>query len=284
MATKKSAALTPAKLVKLALGAEGTIKSRCNAMASLGSTALVDRDTFRSVTSVIRDAGAPGELRRAALSTLKAAAFDTSAFAPYQSAYLVLMRSLRTDDDLDVRQTALGVLARAKDGDTQALLLKGLNDPASALVAPEKALQLLGYDAHAGAFDAARKIARNPPNPLAKHEALRVLATDVKSARMFEKLLLDKGEELEFRQLAASALHQLAPKRLQSCARDIAMDKLESADMNALGLTALTHFGDAASLSIDRGLKSHVDALSKQDTASGHVLKAAQEFSRHYGK
>jgi hypothetical protein len=271
MATKKSAALTPAKLVKLALGAEGTIKSRCNAMASLGSTALVDRDTFRSVTSVIRDAGAPGELRRAALSTLKAAAFDTSAFAPYQSAYLVLMRSLRTDDDLDVRQTALGVLARAKDGDTQALLLKGLNDPASALVAPEKALQLLGYDAHAGAFDAARKIARNPPNPLAKHEALRVLATDVKSARMFEKLLLDKGEELEFRQLAASALHQLAPK-------------LESADMNALGLTALTHFGDAASLSIDRGLKSHVDALSKQDTASGHVLKAAQEFSRHYGK
>jgi hypothetical protein len=284
MATKKSAAPTPAKLLSLALGDKGTIKSRCNAMASLGNIALVDRETFRSVTGVVRDAAAPAELRRAALSTLKAAAFDTLAFAPYQSAYLATMRALRSDADLDIRQTALGVLARAKDGDTQALLLKGLDDPESALVAPEKALQLLGYDAHAGAFDAARKIAKKPPNPLAKHEALRVLATDAKSAKMFEKLLLDKKEDLAFRQIAASALHQLAPKRLQSCARDIAMDKLDSADMNALGLTALTHFGDPAALSIDRRLKSHVDALSKQDATSGHVLKAAQEFSRQYGK
>ena len=72
----------------------------------------------------------------------------------------------------------IGLLAQQKDGFAQKKLLEGLQDPSKALVPPEKALQLLGYDVHAAGFRAARTILENPPNPVAKQEALRLLAAD----------------------------------------------------------------------------------------------------------
>jgi hypothetical protein len=77
------------------------------------------------------------------------------------------------------------------------MLIEGLQDPAKAMLPPEKALQLLSYDVHAGAFDVARRIADKPPNELARREAMRVLAADGGSADMFEKVLRNKSEPEE---------------------------------------------------------------------------------------
>ena len=112
----------------------------------------------------------------------------------------------------ELRQRVLGILAREKDAYAQKKLLEGLRKPEKALLPPEKALQLLSYDVHADAYPVAREIVEHPPNPLAKREALRLLAADAASAPIFEKLVRDKNESVELRQLGAAALHALKPE------------------------------------------------------------------------
>ena len=144
---------------------------------------------------------------------------------------------------------------------------------------PEKALQLLSYDVHAESYRAARAIVRNPPNADARREALRLLAADAASAPTFEKLLKDKQESFEIRQLAASALNQLAPHRLQACARDITLDDGESADIKSVSLTALSHFGDAAAIGKDDALHAYADKLGQASGGSADLKRAAKNFA-----
>ena len=98
------------------------------------------------------------------------------------------------DPNPELRQRVLGLLAREKDGYAQKRLLEGLENPAKALLPPEKALQLLGYDVHADAYRLARKIVDKPPSEIAKREALRLLAADTSAKPVFEKILSDKNE------------------------------------------------------------------------------------------
>ncbi len=135
--------------------------------------------------------------------------------------YIATLRKVADDPDPELRQRVLGILAREKDGFAQKKLLEGLKNPDKALVPPEKALQLLSYDVHAEAYSAARAIVSKPPNDDARREALRLLAADATSAPLFEKLLRDKNELREIRQISASALHALKPEKLQAArARD----------------------------------------------------------------
>ena len=152
------------------------------------------------------------------------------------------------DPDTEIRQRVLGILARDQDGYAQQRLIEGLQHPGKALVPPEKALQLLSYDIHADAYTVAREIASKPPNPDARREALRLLAADAASVPTFENILRNKDEPLEMRQLSASALHTLAPQKMQEYARDIVLDDSESDELKTTSLTALTNFGNEEAL------------------------------------
>jgi len=215
------------------------------------------------------------------LQTLQAASFSTIAFEPCRSDYIAALRALVDDPDMELRQRALGILAREKDGFAQKRLLDGLQNPGKALVPPEKALQLLGNDVHAEAYAIARAMVRNPPNPDAKREALRLLAADATAAPLFESVLRDKNELRENRQVAASALQALKPERLRAHAREMLMDKSEYDDIQATSLTALTHFGGQA-VANDEALVKTVDRLS--DAPSAKVKQTARRFLQKYGR
>ena len=103
---------------------------------------------------------------------------------------------------------------------------------------PEKALQLLGYDVHAESYGVARDIVSKPPSEVAKREALRLLSADAASAPLFEKLLRDKNEQREIRQISASALHAINPKKLQTHARELLLDDSDYDDIRATSLAA----------------------------------------------
>ena len=163
---------------------------------------------------------APGRI-----DTLATAAFSVIAFEPCRNDYIAALREVAEDPNPEIRESALGLLAGEKDGMAQQKLLKGLKDPAKALVSPEKALQLLSYDVHSEAYAIARGVVANPPNPAAKQEALRLLAADAASAPLFEKVLRDKDELRENRQVAAAALNTLNPKKFQTHARAMLVDK-----------------------------------------------------------
>ncbi|MBV9833260.1 MAG: hypothetical protein JO055_02560 [Alphaproteobacteria bacterium] len=243
-----------------------------------------DADGVRRLLKDLRDAGKPIEVRMATLQSLGAAAFSVANFDSVNADYIAALREVSTDSHEQLRRRSLGILSRNKDGYAQKALLDGLKNPAKALLPPEKALQLLGNDVHAGAYAAARAIVKKPPNEDAKREALRLLAADSKSEPLFEKVLRDKKEFRENRQLAASALHSLNPDKLQRQARRILKDKSDYADIKATSLTALEQFGDAATLGKDKALFQSVTRFKAASKTSAKYKQTARRFLSKYGQ
>jgi hypothetical protein len=238
-------------------------------------------DDVERLLKVLRDSGEPIEVRMAALQSLGAAAFSVPGFESVNGDYIVALREVSTDSHEQLRRRALGILTRDKDGYAQKKLLDGLKDPAKALVPPEKALQLLGNDVHAEAYSAARAIVKKPPNDDAKREALRLLAADAESAPLFEKVLRDKKELRENRQLAAAALNSLNPEKLQQQARKILNDKSDYADIKATCLTALEQFGDDAALGKDKALMQSVTRFKSGKTPAKYKQIARRFLGKH---
>lgn len=239
--------------------------------------AVVENDEdLEAVLSVLRDRGELVDVRVAALQTLQAATFSALTYTSWRGDYIATLREVAEDPDPELRQRALSILARNKDGFVQKKLLEGLENAEKALLPPEKALQLLSYDIHAEAYPIARAIVSKPPTPTAKREALRLLAADAAAAPLFEKILRDKDELAEIRQISASALQALKPDRLQTHAREILLDKSEYAEIQATSLTALTQFGDDAAIAKDAELLKSVDRLSGK--ASTKIKQSARRF------
>jgi len=242
-----------------------------------------DDKGFQAMLKVLRDGDEPIQVRLAALASLQAASFSVVAFESCRSDYTAALRAVVDDPDLELRQRVLGLLAREKDGYAQKKLLDGLENPAKALVPPEKALQLLGYDVHADAYRLARKIVDKPPSDVAKREALRLLAADTSAKPVFEKILSDKNEAPEYRQISAAALHAIAPDALQRHARSILLDNSESEEIQATSLTAITQFGDERKIADDSELRKRVDRLNSA-APSAKVKQSAKRFITKYGQ
>jgi hypothetical protein len=240
-----------------------------------------DTDDVQRQLKALCDTGKPIEVRMAALQSLGAAAFSVPNFESVNADYIAALREVSTDSHEQLRRRALGILTRNKDGFAQKKLLAGLKDPTKALLPPEKALQLLGNDVHADAYAVARAIVKKPPNEPAKREALRLLAADTKSAPLFEKVLGDKKEMRENRQLAASALNSLNPEKLQLQARKILKDKSDYADIKATSLTALEQFGDDAALGEDKALMQGVTRFGSSKTTAKYKQTARRFLSKY---
>jgi hypothetical protein len=237
---------------------------------------------LRAAIDLLRDANRPVEARREALQALQAATFAALDFDQVRPDYVAALRQVAADQDLELRQRALGILARESDGFAQKALLDGLRNPKKALVPPDKALQLLSYDAHAGAYPVAREILQTSPDESVRREALRLLAGDPQSAPVIEGILANKSESLELRRMSATALHALNPEKLQSWASEAVLDKSEHKDMLATGLTALSQFGDAEALAEDKKLHKRVGELQTQ--APAKVKQLAKQFVQKYGR
>jgi hypothetical protein len=272
-----------AAALKTATSKDEDADKRVAAFAGVARAICDDKEKLEDVINVLKDVQSPQAVRLAALRALQSASFSVVKFTPCRPEYLAALRSLIDDPDPEVRQRVLGILAREQDGYTQQRLLEGLQQPEKALVPPEKALQLLSYDIHADAYPVAREIVKKPPNPAAKREALRLLAADAGSVPTFEGILRDKNEPPEIRQLSASALHSLAPKKMQAYARDIVLDDSESDELKTTSLTALTHFGEEAAVSDDDALQKTVDTL-KDEASSPDLKNSAENFLKKYRK
>ena len=272
---KSSATQLPAML-----SPDRTPKQRIAALAQAPLAVCQNDRNLQAVLALVRNTAEPVDVRLAAIDTLATAAFSVVAFEPCRNAYIAVLREAAQDADARIRESALGLLAGEKDGFAQKKLLEGLRKPERALVPPEKALQLLGYDMHAESYAVARDIVAAPPSEAARQEALRLLAADAASAPLFEKLLRDKAEQREVRQLSASALHALDPKKFQRHARELLLDTAEYDDIRATSLAALEQFGDPQQVANDHDLLKSVDRMSK--TAAPKYKKRARVFLSKY--
>jgi hypothetical protein len=253
-----------------------SVEDRLAALAQVTPAISSNDDNLQAVLGVVRDVSEPVPLRMAVLNALQAASFSVVAFQSCQSDYRATLRKIAQDPNQELRERALGLLAREKDAFAQKKLLDGLENPDKALVAPEKALQLLSYDVHAAAYRAARAIVEHPVSPEAKFEALRLLATDPTAIPMFEKIVSDKDELRANRQVSASALHALDPEKLQSLARNIVLDTSDYDDIKATSLTALKQFGDPSKLAEDKTLRKSVSQMKTKGSAL--LRQSASQF------
>ncbi|HYP26470.1 MAG TPA: hypothetical protein VE262_07125 [Blastocatellia bacterium] len=280
---KKGAAKRPSgRLMSVATNARKAINERVAAIAEAPLAVCESDENLQSMLNVLRSEEEPIEVRLAALQAIQAASFSVVTFESCRSEYIATLRQVATDPDMELRQRVLGILAREKDGFAQRKLLEGLQNPEKALVPPEKALQLLSNDVHAEAYAAAREIVNNPPSDTARREALRLLAADATAAPMFEKLLRDKDEQAEIRQISASALQALKPEKLQEHARAILLDTSEYDDIQATSLTAITQFGDEQAVAEDKTLMRRIDNM--KDEASTKIKQSARRFLTKYGQ
>jgi HEAT repeat protein len=258
-----------------------TVKERVAALAEAPLMVCESDKDLQAMLKVLANKDEPVRVRLAALQSLQAASFSVIAFESCRGDYLATLRKIADDPDPELRQRALGLLARENDGFAEKKLIEGLRNPEKALIPPEKALQLLSYDVHSEAYPIAREIVSKPPNDDARREALRLLAADASAAPLFEKLLQDKKELREIRQIAASALHALKPEKLQEHARKILLDKSDYDDIKATSLTALTQFGDEEAIGKDKALLNSVDRLSTGKAPSKYKQSARQFLGKH---
>jgi len=278
----KKAARAPRKMsalaaLSVATNAKKTTAERVRALAQAPEAVMKSDDNLQKLCDVVKNTEEPVQVRLEAINALATAAFAVATFEPYRNDYIATLQEAAVDPNQEIRESALGLLASEKNKFAQKKLLDGLKNPAKALVPPEKALQLLSYDVHTEAYAAARDIVDNSPNELARQEALRLLAADPNSTKLFEKLLRDKDETREVRQVAASALNSLAPQKLQEHAREMLLDDSEYEDIQATSLSAVKQFGDDEEVAKDKALLKSVNRMSA-DAKSSKYKKSAKDF------
>jgi hypothetical protein len=223
----------------------------------------------------------PEPLRGSALSSLLQARFVVTAFAPHRADFLRTLHAILPGAGPELRERVMEALALEKDPEAQALLVEGLRDPAKALVPPLSALQYLSYDDHAGYAPAVRELAAGTEDDQLKAAALRLLANDPDSEKLFRKLVADRGEMAEIRQISAAALQMLNPVEFEKVARNIATNDDDYAEIRAAVLGALTHMRDYARSRADAKFVAEVDRL--KETAHGFLRSAAAQFLKRSG-
>ena len=238
--------------------------------------APLDRDNLEEqvaeLLSTLRNRDESLTVRAAALDALAALDFLGPRFAPFRAGYTDALREIATDEKPELRERALELLAIDKDPYAHDVLVKGLKRPQDALVSEAKAIQLLGYDDHAETVPLVRRVYKRATGP-AREEALRVLATDPKSAPLFARVLKDKSETRGARQLSASGLQSLNPEAFDRAARQIVADEGDYDDIRATAVAALAHGRETREKPTDTKLVQTVQKAG--ETTRSRALKSA---------
>jgi hypothetical protein len=232
--------------------------------------------TIPALLEILADSSQPEELRGSALASLMAARFIVTAFAPHRAEFIKVARELLPSAGPELRERALEALALEKDPEAQAMLIKGLEDPASALIPAASALQYLAYDDHASYAPAVREIVGSTDDPQLKAAGLRLLASDAGSEKLFRDLMADRDEVSEVRQVSAAALQLVNPEGFEKIARKIVADDGDYDEIRAASLGALAHVKDFVGARTDAKFVATVDDLKTK--ASGFLERAASQF------
>jgi hypothetical protein len=245
------------------------------AMAAQESAAG-EADPLTKAISTFRDSSQPAEARQTALRDIQTATFAGPGFDRYRSSFRDALRAVAEDKDESLRTQALEMLAIDKDEVAQQLLLRGLQNPGQALVSTAKAVQLLAHDDHGAAIPVAHRILGGDYDLDAKEEALRALASDPSSTRLFADILADRSQPQRLRSLSAAGLRLVDPQRFAELAQRIVTDNREDEEVRTNALGALGHL---------KGFSSHVDAAFNEAVSeieksgkSGDLRTAAARF------
>ena len=229
---------------------------------------------MKLLLAILADPGEDDAVRLAALSSLQQGSFSVAEFGRYAADFGAALRSAATDDDPALRERALDILALQGDGYAQRLLAEGLQDPAKALVAPRKALEMIGYDVHAEQYGMLRDLAEGSRQKGVRQAALRLLAADSGSADLFARIAADTTDDPGARATAAVALQGMAPSEFAEIARRVVDDDDDHDGVRATFITALAH-GPGE---VDPGIGEKVRSIAEAPAPSGPTTASARQL------
>ncbi len=182
-----------------------------------------------AMLKVLSDSAADPNSRLKALTVLRAGAFSLKEFAPLSPHFRQALGEIAEapDSPKDLRQGVLDTLVNMKDETARSLLVKGLENPSKALVAPEAALELLSRDDHASVGRLARQALEQSNVKAVKQQAVRILGNDPSAKDFLKEILRNKNEFREIRRAGAVALRGLDPQEFESEAEAILADPEE---------------------------------------------------------
>ncbi len=240
-------------------------------------------DGLHQAIDVLNDTSQTLEKRAEALRILQAASFGDEEFDAVRGDFVAALRALTEDKEIQLRQRALGLLARSRDTYAEKVLMTGLKQPEKAVVPAGDALHYLSYNLHSGVQALARSIFDKSKDQGVRQQALRLMANDPQALKTIQKTLANKKEAVEVRQTSAEALHALDPTALQKWASKAVLDKSENEEVVASSLTALQHFGDAKAISGNAALRARLDEMSTGKKSAPKLKRMAKMISSKYG-
>lgn len=272
---------TEAEHVAVLRDARSSVADRAEALTRLRSVYHLDEGTFEAVLHCALNTEEPAELRVTALHLLELWRFVTATVRARRADYLAALRTLVDDRVPEIRNSALTVLAKEKDGYAQERLLKSLQDPNAELLPEHRALQLLAYDLHGSFLPMVRRIAEETRDVVSKSQAIRLLGTDPASADYLAQVLRQKREPGRVRQAAAAALQSLAPAEFERAAGEIATDESDDEVVRATCVTGLAHFGNQAGIAGSEELYERLGQAAARAVAEP-LKRAVEQFKARF--
>ena len=250
------------------------IQIRLHALNGITSSIFDHEDHLKMLLGVLRDDNENTGLRINIIGLLKTISFGQASRLDQAPDIKDAIKAVLKSEEDELRREAMHFLAPMKDEYLQRLLQEGLEDSSKALVSPEEAIQLLGYDFHADYYQKLRDIVLNPPSLEAKREAVRHLATDANSKDLLTNLLRDKNEDRIVRHLSIYGLHGMNTDDFENQAKAMVQDEDEYEDLKATYLTALSIRAKNRPYQTDKTFEDYVKGLesSKMD-----VLKSVSK-------
>lgn len=269
-------------LAAYATAEAGDAARMCEAISALSLDKQNYQEAVRALLGIAAQPSLERDVRLAALQQLGVAEFHPKRFAEFHADYIELLRRLATDPDGKLREAALDRLTLKNDPEAQKLLEQTLRKERKAVVPHAVAVQFLARDNHGSALPLFRELAETGPRAV-REQALQALASDSKSAGLFERIATDKDERPALREIAALNLSQAAPARFAKMARQVVLDQSDADRVRAAAASAIALSGsdakrmltpkfakalDAAGAATQsRSLKSSLDRLRRAAAA-----------------
>ena len=275
------------ELVSIIRSTSADVQQRLAAIREVSAgDPLSKPSVIKALLKIVETEEEAAEVRLAALTTLEQVSVRMAEFRPYQADFTAALRKATTSEDSVLRERAMDILALDKDPFVQELLEQGLRNPDQASVAPESALRMLGYDAHAGHYDLLQDIVSTSDKPKLRQMALGLLAADSSAKNTFAKIAADRTDDPVARSTSAVALQALAPKEFNTLARTIVADEDDDDGVRATVLTALTHDQSEQPTASRRSTQSSmvdvVRTIGTSKSASAQLKAAARDYlARH---
>jgi hypothetical protein len=171
------------------------------------------------------------------------------------------------------------LLALNGDEYVQRLLVDGLRDPKVALVKPQRALLMIGYDIHAEHYGLLSGIEETTKQLTVRRAALRLLAADSDATELFARIAADKSEDPAARATSAIALQSLAPEDFTTVARDVVLDDDDDERVRATFINAMSHGSVRGSADVNDKLR----AITESSASSKQLKRAARQYMQVAG-